>query len=51
MIIRWHRSFSFLFQNELATHNLTPELARAVLHASTPDERLLLNKSSMKADV
>jgi len=37
--------------NELATHNLTPELARAVLHASTPDERLLLNKSSMKADV
>ncbi|CAF1068038.1 unnamed protein product [Adineta steineri] len=37
--------------NELATHNLTPELARAFLRASTPDERLLLNKSSLKSDV
>ncbi|UJR28561.1 hypothetical protein I4U23_009794 [Adineta vaga] len=37
--------------NELATHNLTPELARAFLRASTPDERLLLNKSSIKSDV
>ncbi|CAF0895692.1 unnamed protein product [Adineta ricciae] len=37
--------------NEIATHNLTPELARAFLRASTPDERLLLNKSSIKSDV
>ncbi|CAF4368285.1 unnamed protein product, partial [Rotaria sordida] len=37
--------------NELATHNLTPELARAILRASTPDERILLNKSSIKSDV
>ncbi|CAF1076010.1 unnamed protein product [Rotaria sp. Silwood1] len=37
--------------NELATHNLTPELARAILRASTPDERLLLNKTSIKSDV
>ncbi len=43
---------NFLFvQNELATHNLTPELARAFLRASTPDERILLNKPSMKSDV
>ncbi|CAF2918609.1 unnamed protein product [Rotaria sp. Silwood2] len=37
--------------NELATHNLTPELARAILRASTPDERILLNKASIKSDV
>ncbi|CAF3375104.1 unnamed protein product [Rotaria socialis] len=37
--------------SEIATHNLTPELAKAFLCASTPDERLLLNKASIKADV
>ncbi|CAF3221282.1 unnamed protein product [Rotaria socialis] len=37
--------------NEIATHNLTPELARAILRASNPDERILLNKSSIKSDV
>ncbi|CAF1308987.1 unnamed protein product, partial [Didymodactylos carnosus] len=39
--------------NSTATHNLTPELATAMLRNSlnNRDENLLLNKSSMKADV
>ncbi|CAF4523047.1 unnamed protein product [Rotaria sp. Silwood1] len=45
---------SVLFQeknNEIVTHNLTPELARAFLRVLSLDERLLLNKSSMKSNV
>ncbi|CAF4434827.1 unnamed protein product, partial [Adineta steineri] len=37
--------------NEIATHNLTPELAKTFLRASSPDDRQLLNKLSIKSDV
>ncbi|CAF1023509.1 unnamed protein product [Adineta ricciae] len=37
--------------NELATHNLTPELAKVYLRASSTGEHLALNKSSIKSDV
>ncbi|CAF4391290.1 unnamed protein product [Rotaria sp. Silwood2] len=36
---------------EIATHNLTPELAKAFIRVLNPDERLILNKSSTKSDV